>query len=406
MQKRQKTPAGLLHRCRFRANHEVQRQDGQETPAVVLVDSVIEEAIARRASDIHLEPMKDRVRIRYRIDGCLLETRQCGLELFQGAAARIKVLAGMDISERRLPQDGHMSAAVNGKEYGVRVSSMPTVCGEKLVLRFIGHERLMRSKEELGMRSRDRALLEEMLSHPSGLVLVTGPTGCGKSTTLYTLLGELNSRNLNIMTIEDPVEAEIEGVNQIQVNTRIKMGFAEILRSVLRQDPDVIMVGEIRDGETARIAVQAALTGHLVVSTLHTADTVGSISRMLNLGVKSYLLADALTGVVSQRLCRKLCDCKRMGNTFLPWDENRKAWEPEGCEKCGYTGYYGRTGVFEIMKITRPIRELIAKGASAAEIKEMAVREGLKTLREGARELAEEGIASLEEVDKTGWEDL
>ena len=406
MQKRQKTPAELLRRCRIPVSNEVKNHSEQETPAVALVDSVLEEAISMRASDIHLEPMKDRVRIRYRIDGSLTEYRRCGLELFPAIAARIKIISGMDISERRLPQDGRMSAVVKGKEYSIRVSSMPTVRGEKLVMQFVGQERLMRNKEELGMDRREIGLLNELLSHPCGLVLATGPTGCGKSTTLYTALGELNSRNLNIMTVEDPVEAEIEGVNQVQINPKIKMGFAGILRSILRQDPDVIMIGEIRDEETAQIAVQAALTGHLVLSTLHTGDTAGSISRMLNMGVKPYLLADALTGVVAQRLCRKLCSCKKMREEVLSPGNSRQVWEPVGCEKCGNTGYYDRTGVYEVMKVSRQIRELIGKGAPAALIKEEAVKEGLVTLRESAEKLVEAGVTSVEEMHKIGWEDL
>ncbi len=306
MQKRQKTPAELLRRCRIPVSNEVKNHSEQETPAVALVDSVLEEAISMRASDIHLEPMKDRVRIRYRIDGSLTEYRRCGLELFPAIAARIKIISGMDISERRLPQDGRMSA----------------------------------------------------------------------------------------------------GVNQVQINPKIKMGFAGILRSILRQDPDVIMIGEIRDEETAQIAVQAALTGHLVLSTLHTGDTAGSISRMLNMGVKPYLLADALTGVVAQRLCRKLCSCKKMREEVLSPGNSRQVWEPVGCEKCGNTGYYDRTGVYEVMKVSRQIRELIGKGAPAALIKEEAVKEGLVTLRESAEKLVEAGVTSVEEMHKIGWEDL
>lgn len=384
-----------------------------QSPIVVMVRSIIEQAVRQRASDIHFEPMKAGIRIRFRIDGNLVEAMSYDLSIYTAIIARLKIISGMDISEKRKPQDGRATMDVDHVEYDVRVSSIPTVYGEKVVMRLTDKEKLTRDKKELGLNETDMETFKHMLRHPHGIILVTGPTGSGKSTTLYTALSELNRENINIVTVEDPVEANIEGVNQIQVNPKADMTFASALRSILRQDPDVIMIGEIRDSETAEIAVQASITGHLVASTLHTNSTSASIGRLLNMGVEPYLIADALVGIVAQRLVRKLCQCKREREATVyekeelgvKADEELKIWEPCGCQLCGHTGYYGRTGVYEMMPMSSTLREAVVKKETAAKIKEIAVREGMVTLRASVVRLVKDGVTSLLEMHKIACEE-
>ncbi|MBR5116065.1 MAG: Flp pilus assembly complex ATPase component TadA, partial [Lachnospiraceae bacterium] len=319
------------------------------SPIVIMVRSIMEQAVHQRASDIHFEPTRNGIRIRFRVDGDLIEAMKHDATIQAAITARVKIISGMDISEKRKPQDGRTTLVVDHVEYDVRVSSIPTVYGEKLVMRFNNKESLTRDKRELGLEGDDLAKFDDMLAHRHGLILVTGPTGSGKSTTLYTALSQLNRENVNIVTVEDPVEANVDGVNQVQVNPKIDMTFAGALRSILRQDPDIIMIGEIRDSETAEIAIQASITGHLVVSTLHTNSTEASVARLMNMGIEPYLIADALVGVVAQRLVRRLCSCKREREATpeekeelgVPETQPLTICEPVGCQRCSHTGYFG-----------------------------------------------------------------
>lgn len=395
---------------------QILQEDVNSSPVVVLVTSLVEQAVRQRASDIHIEAGPDRVRVRCRVDGILYQTATYDPRLLSAIVARVKIISGMDISEKRKPQDGRFSITVDRREYDVRVSTLPTVYGEKCVMRLAQKKALSRSKSALGLSGDDLEKFDHILKKPNGIVLVTGPTGSGKSTTLYTALSELNSDTVNIVTVEDPVEANIEGVNQVQVNPKADLTFANALRSILRQDPDIIMIGEIRDSETASIAVQASITGHLVVSTLHTNDTASSITRLLDMGIESYLIADATVGIIAQRLVRRLCpDCKKARPILeheaeyleLPREKRSTAQlcEPVGCQRCGGTGYYDRIGVYEIMEITPTLRSMIAKRCSADELRQAAISEGMHTMRESAKRLVLEGITSLSELQRISMED-
>ena len=318
----------------------------------------------------------------------------------------------MDISEKRKPQDGRITIDVDGKEYDIRVSNLPTVFGEKVVMRLASKEGFKRDKKDLGLNEEDMAKFEGILRNPNGIILVTGPTGSGKSTTLYTALSELASDEVNIITVEDPVEANIDGVNQVQVNNKADLTFSSALRSILRQDPDIIMIGEIRDGETAGIAVKASITGHLVVSTLHTNSTVATISRLIDMGVEPYLLGDSLVGIIAQRLVRRLCDCKTVReatvaekvNMGVSPSEPLMIYEPTGCPQCQNNGYFGRIGVYEIMPITKKLRNLIASSASVDELSKQAISEGMSTLRMAAAKYVMSGITSYSEMMKITYD--
>lgn len=406
----------------YRKEHAAEKKDentadtdsvrGDHSAVVRAVKTIMEGAARMRASDIHFEPMRENVRVRYRVDGNLKEIMTYDRNIYSAIITRIKVLSQMDISEKRKPQDGRTSLKVDQEEYDVRVSSIPTVHGEKIVMRLNAKEYLARDKQMLGMSERDIAVFDQLLSRPHGIILVTGPTGSGKSTTLYTALHEINQEAINIVTIEDPVEAYLDGVNQIQVNTKANLTFANALRSILRQDPDVIMIGEIRDYETAEMAVRASITGHLVAATLHTNSTVSSITRLLDMGVKSYMVADALSGVIAQRLVRKLCVCKRgrkalpaeLRNLGLSPEEELTIYEPVGCTRCGNSGYYERIGVFEIMDITPDIRNAISKMMPASRIRELAAHDGMRTLKQNAVQLVRDGVTSMEEIKKIIYE--
>ena len=395
------------------AEGDLSSQDVQSSPVVQLVTSMVEQAARQRASDIHIEAKEDSVRVRFRIDGSLYEKFTYSIHLLPAIMARLKIIGGMDIAEKRKPQDGRFTIMVDKREYDIRVSVLPTVYGEKCVMRLAQKKALTRNKSELGFSPSELKAFDDILKNPNGILLVTGPTGSGKSTTLYTALSELNKEDVNIVTVEDPVEANIDGINQVQVNVKAELTFASALRSILRQDPDIIMIGEIRDGETAQIAVQASITGHLVVSTLHTNSAAGSINRLINMGVEGYLLADSLVGIIAQRLVRRLCPyCKKphlitdterriMG---IRTDVNPEIYEPVGCERCDNTGYSGRIGIYEIMKITPPLKELISRNASVSELKQMGMREGMHTLRQSATMLVIKGITSVHEMIKTTFE--
>ena len=396
---------------------EILREDVNSSPVVMLVNSLVEQAVRQRASDIHVEAEPDRVRVRCRVDGVLYTTATYSLRLLSAIVARIKIISGLDISEKRKPQDGRFSITVDRREYDIRVSTLPTVYGEKCVLRLNQKKSLSHNKRTLGLSDADMVKFDKILSHPNGIVLVTGPTGSGKSTTLYTALSELNSDMVNIITVEDPVEANIEGINQVQVNVKADLTFANALRSILRQDPDIIMIGEIRDSETASIAVQASITGHLVVSTLHTNDTASSVTRLLDMGVESYLIADSTVGIIAQRLVRRLCpNCKRQRPLLpheaiylgIPGEEAEKhtLCEPAGCQRCNGSGYYGRIGVYEIMEITPHLRGLIAARVSTDTLREAAIKEGMLTLKQSVRRLVLDGTTALMEMQRISAEDL
>ena len=388
--------------------------DVSDAPIVQLVRSLIEQAIRQRASDIHIEALENKVRIRYRIDGALYERMVYDNSLLPAISTRIKILGGMDISEKRKPQDGRMSIMVDRQDYDIRISSLPTVHGEKIVMRLSSKLNLTRNKKDLGLPPDEMERFNHMLASPFGIILVTGPTGSGKSTTLYTALSELNKEAVNIVTVEDPVEADIEGINQVQVNNKVDLNFASALRSILRQDPDIIMIGEIRDRETAAIAVQASITGHLVVSTLHTNNAVGTLNRMADMGVERYLIADSVVGVIAQRLVRKLCShCKKMRPATseekrvlrMNTQEDVNVYEPCGCDFCSHTGYYGRIGVFEIMEVNEEMRKLIADDATTEEMIAAAKKNGMHTLRENGIRYVLEGVTSIGEMLKASYEE-
>lgn len=390
----------------------LRKEDVENAPIVQLVNSVIEQAARQRASDIHIEPFETSIRVRYRVDGVLREVIEYDRSLLGAIIARLKIMSGMDISEKRKPQDGRITIIVDGREYDIRVSNLPTVYGEKVVMRLASKEGFKKQKSDLGLTPADLVKFDNILKNPHGIILVTGPTGSGKSTTLYTALSSLNSEEVNIITVEDPVEANIDGINQVQVNNKADMTFANALRSILRQDPDIIMIGEIRDGETAEIAVRASITGHLVVSTLHTNSTANSISRLADMGVEPYLIADSLVGIIAQRLVRRLCDCKKPRlateeeKTELDVDptEDIVVYEPCGCKYCDNTGYKGRIGIYEIMTITPKIKSMISKGSSADEIKEVAITEGMSTLKASAAKYVLDGTTSVSEMVKVTYE--
>lgn len=392
--------------------NNARREEIENAPIVVLINNIIEQAVRQRASDIHIEPMEKTVRVRYRIDGNLKEIMKYDNALLGAITTRLKIMSGMDISEKRKPQDGRITTTVDRREYDIRVSNLPTVYGEKVVMRIASKEGFNVDISKLGLTERDRKVFHDILRNPHGIILVTGPTGSGKSTTLYTALSELNTEDVNIITVEDPVEANIDGINQVQVNTKANLTFASALRSILRQDPDIIMIGEIRDSETAEIAVRASITGHLVVSTLHTNSTASSVARLEDMGVESYLIADSMVGIIAQRLVRRLCECKKPKEATVEekqllgvdTDKSCTIYEPCGCKLCNNTGYYGRMGIYEIMKISPAIKRLISKNADAEDIKNQAVKEGMNTLKMAAANGVKEGITSIAEMIKATYE--
>ena len=388
-------------------------EDVNSSPIVKLVKEMIDLAVRQRASDIHIEPMEEYIRVRYRIDGVLQKKAKYNISVLPAIIARIKIIGGMDISEKRKPQDGRITQVVDHVEYDIRVSILPTVFGEKVVMRLTAKMALTREKSQLGLKPYELKQFDYILSNPHGILLVTGPTGSGKSTTLYTALSELNTSDVNIITVEDPVEANIDGINQVQVNPKAELTFASALRSILRQDPDIIMIGEIRDQETAAIAVQASITGHLVVSTLHTNSAASSITRLEDMGIESYLIADSVIGVIAQRLVRRLCPvCKEAREAtveekeFMGQDVDKKItlYEPCGCAKCDNTGYKGRIGVYEIMTMTSALKTMISKREGAERIKEQAMQEGMRTLRMSGSEYVLDGTTSFAELVKISFD--
>jgi len=395
------------------AQNEEYNEDIENSPIVQLVKGMIEQAVRQRTSDIHIEAMEGQVRVRYRIDGALYERMTYSPRLLPAIVARIKIIGGMDISEKRKPQDGRITQIVDKQEFDIRVSILPTVHGEKVVMRLTSKSALSRSKSQLGFNEEELKRFDHIFKNPHGIILVTGPTGSGKSTTLYTALSELNTEDVNIITVEDPVEANIDGINQVHVNAKAGLTFAAALRSILRQDPDIIMIGEIRDGETGSIAVTASITGHLVVSTLHTNSSSATIGRLADMGIEPYLLADSIVGIIAQRLARRLCPACKKPKT--PTEEEREImqlepgeevtiYEPCGCGKCDMTGFKGRIGVYEILETSPAIKRLIAKNADAEEIKNVAVSEGMNTLRMAACKYVKQGITAVSEMVKVSFD--
>ncbi len=397
---------------------EVEVDEHEETeinssPIVKLVKEMIDLAVRQRASDIHVEPMEDYIRVRYRIDGVLQKKATYNVSVLPAIIARIKIIGGMDISEKRKPQDGRITQVVDHVEYDIRVSILPTVFGEKVVMRLTAKMALTREKSQLGLKPYELEQFDYIIKNPHGILLVTGPTGSGKSTTLYTALSELNTNDVNIITVEDPVEANIDGINQVQVNPKADLTFASALRSILRQDPDIIMIGEIRDTETAAIAVQASITGHLVVSTLHTNSAASSITRLEDMGIESYLIADSVIGVIAQRLVRRLCPiCKKprpateQEKEFMGVDGSEEVtiYDPCGCSKCENTGYKGRIGVYEIMKMTPTLKKIISRRDGADVLKEKAIEEGMRTLRMSGSGYVLDGTTSFSEVMRISFD--
>jgi type IV pilus assembly protein PilB len=387
--------------------------DVSNAPIVQLVRSIIEQAVRLRTSDIHFDALEKQIRVRYRIDGVLVEKMMYEIALLSAITTRIKILSGMDISEKRKPQDGRMSLIVDKQEYDIRVSILPSTYGEKVVMRLAQRTSFTRKKSDLGMPDYELDRFNYILSNPNGIILVTGPTGSGKSTTLYTAISELNTEQVNIITVEDPVEANIAGVNQVQVNPKANMTFASALRSILRQDPDIIMVGEIRDAETAGIAVQASNTGHLVVSTLHTNSAAATVTRLIDMGVESFLLADALAGIVAQRLVRRLCTACRSERLATEHEkitlnvlieQELTIYDSVGCHLCGESGYYGRIGTYEIMVISPALKTAISKMKTTEEIRDIGIEEGMKTLRMSATDHVLNGITTISEMLKISFD--
>ncbi|MFN3603337.1 MAG: type II secretion system ATPase GspE [Leptonema sp. (in: bacteria)] len=380
-----------------------------EAPIIRMVNAILSQAVQERASDIHIEPYEKNFIVRFRIDGILHRRLNPPKIAHAGVVSRIKIMANMNIAENRLPQDGRIKIKLSGKDIDIRVSTLPTRYGEKVVMRLLNKSDIEFNLFNLGLYEDILQEIQKMIFQTNGIILVTGPTGSGKSTTLYSILKELNKESVNIMTAEDPVEYELEGISQTQVHEKIGLTFASILRTMLRQDPDIIMVGEIRDQETAKIAIQAALTGHLVLSTLHTNDAPSAVTRLIDMGIDPYLITSTVRGVIAQRLVRVICEnCKTAYSPSVDVLEdlqlnlsqlkNKKLFRGEGCQDCVYTGYKGRTGIYEFMKLTTPIQRAVLKGADSETLKEIALKEGMITLLEYGKRKIIDGITTPEEV--------
>lgn len=381
-----------------------------EASIIQFVNQIILEAYQDRATDIHLEPFEDELKVRYRIDGILHEaSTPPAIKHFQAAIiSRIKIMADLNIAEKRLPQDGRIRLKIGNNDIDIRVSIVPTLFGESVDLRLLPSSHLMLGLEELGLSQKDLTTLSSFISYPYGIILETGPTGCGKTTTLYACLSKINSPDKKIITIEDPIEYQLKGVNQIQVKPKIDLTFANGLRAILRQDPDVIMVGEIRDLETARITIRASLTGHLVLSTLHTNDAPGAITRLIDMGIEPYLVASSVKAIIAQRLVRLICNnCRKEEKVRedlleavgfpVRWRKD-KFWRGGGCEDCKHTGYKGRTGIYELLVVTEEIKNLILEKTATNQIKQKAVSGGMNTLRDDGWDKVYQGVTTIEEV--------
>jgi len=378
-----------------------------EAPIIKLVNLFITRAVESRASDIHIEPFEDELKVRYRIDGILHDIESVPKKLQAAIVSRIKILAKLNIAERRLPQDGRIRIKVGEKEIDIRVSTIPVLYGESVVMRLLDKESIVIDLDLLGFSPQTLSAFDQLIKKPNGIMLVTGPTGSGKTTTLYGALDKINSPDKKIITVEDPVEYQLKGVNQIQVKPQIGLNFANTLRHIVRQDPDIIMIGEIRDLETAEIAIQSALTGHLVFSTLHTNDAPSAITRLLDMGVENFLLSSTIRGILAQRLVRVICpDCKERDPSTVDKEQlamlgirsDLTLYRGKGCEKCAFTGYFGRSGIFELLLVADDIRTLILRNADSNQIREAARRHGMKTLLEDGAEKVKAGMTTFNEV--------
>jgi len=413
-----------------------------EAPIIRWVNNLFARAVRERASDIHIEPTDKDVLVRYRIDGILYNIKTAPKAYLPSIISRIKIMSGLNIAEKRLPQDGRISLKIAGKNIDVRVSTIPTSQGERVVMRLLDKATALLDLKDLGFSASTYALMEDLIKRPHGIILVTGPTGCGKTTTLYSALSKINSPEINILTVEEPVEYDLKGINQMQVNPKIDLTFAAGLRAFLRQDPDVIMVGEIRDRETAEIAIHASLTGHLVMSTIHTNDAAGALTRLVEMGIEPFLVASSMLAILAQRLVRVLCrECRR---PYIPseselsqigldmekikrfWDKKANArytmgvvdpypewwgkdivlYKPQGCEKCSFLGYRGRSGIYELLLITDEVRSLVLRKADANTIKRAAIQEGMQTLRDDGAKKVLLGITTIEEVMRVTQEEI
>lgn len=405
----------------FKENYEMENIDDLDektlseinnAPVVKLVNSIVKQAVKLKASDIHIEPFENHIRVRFRIDGDLQEIMTPAKTTHSAIVTRIKIMAKMDIVEKRAPQDGRIESGLDVDNVDLRISILPTVFGEKVVIRLLDRANFLFSKKELGFTNINLDRFDSIIKNPNGIILVTGPTGSGKSTTLYTVLNELNQTSKNIITVEDPVEYQLEGVNQVNVNLKSGLTFANGMRSILRQDPDIIMIGEIRDSETAQIAIRASITGHLVLSTMHTNDTASTVARLVDMDVEPYLVSSSVIGVTAQRLVKKVCEnCKEEyiasieQKKILDLDESTQVTlsRGEGCNVCNNTGYKGRTAVHEIMIVDKEIRNLINKGSTIDTIREINIKKGMITLKQNCVELALAGITTVEEVLKISY---
>lgn len=397
---------------RNQGNIEETFDDIKNAPVVKMIDYLIKNAIEQRASDIHIEPYEKVVRIRYRVDGQLQQVSTLAIDSLPPLVTRIKIMANLNIAEKRLPQDGRIITKVTDKDVDLRVSILPMIHGEKVVIRVLNRDSYQIGRNSLGMSEEELKTLDNIIKSPHGIILVTGPTGSGKSTTLYTILSELNDEEKNIVTIEDPVEYIMEGINQVNVNVKSGLTFANGLRALLRQDPDIVMIGEIRDNETAQIAIRAAITGHLVLSTLHTNDAPSSIVRLVDMGIEPYLVATSISGVIAQRLVKKICTkCKKEylasehEKRILGVEEEKSLllYKGEGCAFCNNTGYVGRTGVYEIMEVSREHKEAILNSKSSDEIRDLSIQNGMRTLGISCKQMVVKGITTVEELVKIAY---
>ncbi len=384
-----------------------------ETPMVKLVNQILTSAVFQRASDIHIDPLDDKTLVRYRVDGVLDTVREFPNKIHNQMVSRIKVMSGMDITETRIPQDGRIQTLIQQKSLDLRISMLPTVRGEKVVMRILDLSGNMNKLHTIGLSSKEERQIRHMISQPNGIVLVSGPTGSGKTTTLYACLNELNNPNVNIVTVEDPVEIKMAGVNQVQVHPDVNLTFANALRSILRQDPNIIMIGEIRDVETAEISIRASLTGHLVLSTIHTNSAIKTITRLLDMEIEPFLIASSLSGIVSQRLVRRLCpECSTFDEPTetekMMFDKYHisanKVKRAKGCPSCNYKGFAGRVGIFEVLPISKEMQKYIAQNATIDELEKQAQAEQLVTIMQSGLEKVKSGITTLEEVLKVANE--
>ncbi len=388
---------------------ETSKSDIETTPMVKLVNQILTSAVFQRASDIHIDPLDEKILIRYRVDGILDVVKELPIKIHKQMVSRIKVMANMDITESRIPQDGRIQTLIQQKNLDLRISTLPTVRGEKVVMRILDISNQLNKIESLGLSQKEEKIVRQMISDPNGIILVSGPTGSGKTTTLYACLNELNQPGVNIVTVEDPVEIKVEGINQVQVKPEVNLTFANTLRSILRQDPNIVMIGEIRDVETAEISIRASLTGHLVLSTIHTNSAVKTISRLLDMEIEPFLIGSSLSGVIAQRLVRKLCpecsyDVEITSSEKKLFEQHHIEVDhlkhPKGCPSCNYKGYAGRIAIFEILSISKEMEKLIAKNATNHDLEDQAIKEGLTPLIASGLHKVKAGLTTMEELMK------